>query len=79
MAFCLLNKIPHQIIVTRLIKGDHRTEEFLKLNPIGTVPTMVDGDFSLGESYAILKYLQRTRNCPDSWYPIDIRKRAAVD
>lgn len=38
-------------------KGDARTPEYLKLNPVGKVPTLTDGDFSLFESSAILWYL----------------------
>ncbi len=37
--------------------GEHRQSEFLKINPIGKVPAIVDGDFKLWESGAILLYL----------------------
>jgi glutathione S-transferase len=36
-----------------------KTEEFLKISPQGTVPTIVDGDVTLFESGAIIKYLLR--------------------
>ena len=29
--------------------------EFLKINPIGYVPALVDGDFVVSDSFAILK------------------------
>ncbi len=37
--------------------GDGRAPEYLALNPFGKVPTLVDGDFVLYESNAILQYL----------------------
>ena len=40
-------------------KGDHKTAEYLKLNPRGKVPTLKDGDFVLYESLAIMAYLDR--------------------
>ena len=43
------------------------------------VPAMVDQDFSLSESHAILRYLHETRHCEDHWYPSDLKKRAKVD
>lgn len=36
---------------------DPKVPEFLALNPNGTVPVLVDGDFSMWESNAILVYL----------------------
>jgi glutathione S-transferase len=37
--------------------GDNRTPEFLKLNPNGKVPVLVDGDIVIWESRAINAYL----------------------
>jgi len=38
-------------------KGEHKSPEFLALNPNGAVPTLVDGDFVLTESRSIMQYL----------------------
>jgi len=38
-------------------KGEHKSPEYLALNPNGAVPTLVDGDFVLTESRAIMQYL----------------------
>ena len=40
---------------------------------------MVEGDFVLYESHAIMKYLCSTRKVDDHWYPKDLKKRAIVD
>lgn len=40
-----------------LFKGALRQPEYLTLNPNGRVPTLVDGDFVLWESNAIMQYL----------------------
>jgi hypothetical protein len=43
-----------------LTKGEHRRPEFLAVNPAGKLPVLVDGDFILTESVAIVLYLARS-------------------
>lgn len=62
---------------TILIKGQHKTPEFLAINPQGLVPTIVDDGFVLSESAAILAYLADSRGL-ESWYPSDLKERAKV-
>ncbi len=40
-----------------LLKGEGQTAEYLKLNPSGKVPLLVDGELALSESAAICTYL----------------------
>jgi glutathione S-transferase len=49
--------IPLECAHVDLIKGGSRTPAFLAMNPNGRVPVLVDGDFVLWESMAILRYL----------------------
>lgn len=73
------NKIPHRVRTVALRKGEQKTPDFTKLNPMQKVPVMVDGSFVLTESDAILKYLATTPNVPDHWYPQQPERRARVD
>lgn len=59
--------IPYEFIMLELQAGEHRQPEYLAINPIGKVPAIVDGDFQLWESGAILFYLaQKYGNLPSS-------------
>jgi glutathione S-transferase len=46
-----------------------RPDGFLALNPVGTVPTLVDEQLVLSESHAILRYLIRREGRPDLYGP----------
>lgn len=46
-----------EFIPVNLQAGEHRRPEFLKLNPAGKLPVLVDGDLVLTESAAIVLYL----------------------
>uniref|UniRef100_A0A8D2MP12 glutathione transferase n=1 Tax=Zonotrichia albicollis TaxID=44394 RepID=A0A8D2MP12_ZONAL len=60
-------------------QGQHKTEEFRKVNVLMKVPALKDGSFTLAESIAILLYLVQKFKTPDHWYPADLQKRARVD
>ncbi len=50
-------EIPYEFVLLDMQAGAHREPEFLAINPMGKVPAIVDGDFKLWESGAILLYL----------------------
>lgn len=62
-----------------LMAGDHKTEEFLKLNPQHNVPTVVDDGFVMNESRAIMCYLVDTRSPDSTLYPSDPKARFIID
>jgi glutathione S-transferase len=69
-------KIPLEFEVVDLTKGGQRAPAYLALNPTGRTPTLVDGDFTLWESNAILQYVaSKTKN---SLWPDDARARADI-
>jgi glutathione S-transferase len=61
MALCFLG-LEHEEIV--LVGEAQKQPAFLALNPLGLVPVIVDGDFVLRDSLAILVYLASAYN---SW------------
>jgi glutathione S-transferase len=57
----------YEFVLLDMEAGQHRQPEFLSLNPMGKVPLIVDGEFILWESGAILLYLaQKYQQMPDS-------------
>ncbi len=48
---------PHKLVKVDLKSGEHRKPEYLKLNPKGRVPVLVEGDRTTSESAAILMHL----------------------
>jgi len=63
-----------------LRKGQHKTEEYKKINPSTEVPAYVSEDgWALPESVAILRFICGTQKFDDHWYPVEPRARARVD
>ncbi|NXG51060.1 GSTT1 transferase, partial [Psilopogon haemacephalus] len=77
--FARKNNIPFEFKRVELLKGQHRTEEFKKVNMLMTVPALKDDSFTLAESIAILLYLAGKFKTADHWYPAELQKRARVD
>lgn len=60
--------------------GEHKGEDYLKINPNATVPAAIDGECAITESNAILQYAaDHTHNGDSPAYPKDIKKRADVN
>ncbi|MBM4264167.1 MAG: glutathione S-transferase family protein [Deltaproteobacteria bacterium] len=57
-------RLPYESKLLEFSKGDHKSPEFLKLNPRGKVPCLKDGDFVLYESLAMMAYLDRKYSEP---------------
>ena len=54
------------------------TPEFLKLNPVGQVPCVIDEGFVMRESHAILRYLA-AKHGTTTLYPTDLRRRQQIE
>ena len=49
--------VDFEAITVNLLAGEHRSPVFLKINPAGKLPVLVDGDVVLTESVVIVLYL----------------------
>ncbi len=70
--------IDYDEIIVDLLNGEHKTPEFLALNPRGQVPVLVDGDVTIYDSQAILVYLVNKYSGGEKWLPMDPVGRARV-
>jgi glutathione S-transferase len=69
--------LPYERKVLSFSAGDTRKPEFLALNPRHRVPVLVDGDFTLYESNAIVEYLDEAYPATGApLFPGDTRARA---
>lgn len=48
--------VEFEAVTVNMLAGEHRSAEFLKVNPAGKLPVLVDGDLTLTESVAIVVY-----------------------
>lgn len=59
---------------------DHLTDEFKRdIGQLQQLPVIQDGDFSLSEAVAILRYITKKFPVDDFWYPAEPQERARVD
>ena len=68
--------VPLEFEFVDLTKGAQRTPAFLALNPTGRTPLLVDGDFNLWETLAIMQYIASKK--PNALWPNDARTRADI-
>ncbi|MGE7993234.1 glutathione S-transferase family protein [Pseudomonas sp. NPDC089554] len=73
----LLN-LPTENIFVNLGKGEHKTEQFLKLNPFGQVPVIDDNGTVIADSNSILVYLAKKYDTTGKWLPKDPAGEARV-
>ena len=68
-------KIPYETVNVDLRAGAQKTPDYLKINPYGKVPAIVDGDTVLYESCIINEYLDEKYSSP-RLMPSDAAARA---
>jgi glutathione S-transferase len=68
--------LPVEDVLVDLGKGEQRGPDYLGLNPTARTPTLVDGDFVLWESTAIMQYLASQK--PNALWPNDLRSQADI-
>ena len=69
--------LEHELVEVDLANGAHKSSEFLKLNPLGQVPVLEDGDKVITDSNAIMVYLAKKAGATN-WLPEDAEGAAHV-
>jgi glutathione S-transferase len=69
--------VDFEAITINLAAGEHRHPEFLKINPAGKLPVLVDDELVLTESVAIVLYLAE-KYPHKGLIPTDIKQRSQV-
>ncbi|XP_074041108.1 glutathione S-transferase 1-1 isoform X3 [Leptinotarsa decemlineata] len=70
--------LKHNIKIVNVLAGEQMNPEFIKINPLHTIPVINDGGFILPDSNAIMKYLVDQYAKDDSLFPRDPKKSAIV-
>jgi len=72
-----LLRIEYEWVKVDLMTGEHKSPEYLALNPFGQVPLLIDGEINLADAQAILVYLARQYG-GDRWLPLEALPLAQV-
>ncbi|WP_017326074.1 glutathione S-transferase family protein [Synechococcus sp. PCC 7336] len=75
--FLSLLGLDREVKTVDLMKGEHKSPEYLAINPFGQVPALVDGEEVILDAQAILVYLARKYG-NESWLPLDAFSLSAV-
>ena len=65
-----LLKIEYHFVQIDLLQGEHKSPEYLKLNPFGQVPLLIDEEKTIPDAQAILVYIARQYG-NEQWLPLD--------
>ena len=72
-----LLRLEHELVPVRLQEGEHKSPQFLEMNPLGQVPVLMDGEVVIRDAQAILVYLAR-RYGGEDWFPLEAEPMAKV-
>ena len=72
-----LLSLEYEWVRVDLMKGEHKSPEYLAKNPFGQVPFLVDGEVQLADAQAILVYLARQYG-GEKWLPLDALSLAQI-
>lgn len=64
--------LPYEKIAVDFYPGKaHRRPEFLRINPLGQIPVLIDEDIVLRDAQAILLYVAARYDASATWYPAE--------
>jgi glutathione S-transferase len=70
--------VEFESVTVNMIAGEHRLPAFLRINPAGKLPVLVDGDLVLTESVAIVLYLAE-KYSDKGLIPTELGRRAELN
>jgi len=60
------------------VSKQHKSAEYLGINPFGELPILEDGDLTLRDAQAILVYLASKYDAGRLWYPVDPQAQGRI-
>ena len=72
-----IKEVNYRLIPVNLLKGEHKEDHYVDKNPDGLVPMLETPSIALGQSMAILEYLEETYPTP-SLLPTNAEHRAYI-
>ena len=75
--FLSLLDIKYELVTVDFMAEQHKSSEFMQLNPMGQIPVLEDDDLILRDSQAILVYLAK-KHGGEAWFPSDPAGMAQV-
>ena len=72
-------KVEFEAVDVDLTSQEQKSEAHIKRNPNGKVPVLEDGDFTLFESAAIVRYVLDTKAPGNTLFPKDPKTRAKIN
>ena len=78
LAGCKLVKAEYTIKQFDYFQAEQKSSEFIAVNPNAAFPALVDGDFTLWESNAILQYAAEKVGDTTA-YPVDLKTRSDIN
>ena len=76
---CRLGKIDVDVKELSIFNGEHKTDAMKLINPVGTLPFLVDGELKMNDSQAIAVHLVRKYAPKSKLHGADVQERAKVD
>ena len=72
MSILKIGDIPHNFMLIDMLSGQHHSEKFLSVNPLGSLPIVLENNFFvMGTTAVFLKYFANSKPKVAEHYPAD--------